>query len=361
MFSSSSRLTFTRTAHARVGLRIDGRELDVFVFEVRVVHLKLVFRRPLEDHSAHVSHREAALRERRLAAQDALVRYDAPLLPSLESAEFALRVARDPIEPHLKHWADFYPWRPLPLRHPRGDHVVQLLAVLDAELNTQHRDGEEVHEIVEREARPGENPVLDFLADPPFVESGKSRHLGRAESCGRHKYYLDRIQYDADRAAPQAAVRARAPRPTLFCSFCGGGNVASLVEPEAGSIVAVDHNERAGLLEAVESKPECGSSSAAKMQATAMPSRRSCRVARPTPKPSPSRLSNLDWYGPYVNPAVNSAYIALDSATLANMADASRVIRAARSSTPPIWRLRSNFGAPSYRSTFIGFRCARTP
>jgi len=71
---------------------------------------------------------------------------------------------------------------------------------------------------------------------------------------------------------------------------------------------------------------------------------------------------NLDWYAPYVTPAVNSAYMALNSAMIADMADASRVIRGgAFFYTSDLAAPYRNFGAPSYRSTFIGFRCARTP
>ncbi len=59
-FSSSRSLTFTRVAHARVGPRIDGRELDVVVLEVRAILQKLALRRALEDHAADVSNRESA-------------------------------------------------------------------------------------------------------------------------------------------------------------------------------------------------------------------------------------------------------------------------------------------------------------
>ncbi|HXN32468.1 MAG TPA: formylglycine-generating enzyme family protein, partial [Polyangiaceae bacterium] len=69
---------------------------------------------------------------------------------------------------------------------------------------------------------------------------------------------------------------------------------------------------------------------------------------------------NLDWYAPYVDPAVNGARVTLDSTT--DTADSTRVIRGGAffyaSDLPSPYR---NFGAPTYRSNFIGFRCARSP
>jgi hypothetical protein len=91
-----------RAAHARVGPREDGRELDVLLGEVRVIFSDLLRSSAAQKHSAEVEDAKPALGEGRLAPKDSLGGDDARPLPRLEAGELRLRVFGDPVEVNLQ-------------------------------------------------------------------------------------------------------------------------------------------------------------------------------------------------------------------------------------------------------------------
>src|SRR5712692_9703315 len=93
MFSSRRSFRSTSwTSHRRISQGVHLRELDVLVFQVRVVLTNLGRRGPLQEQSADVAHREATARKDGFATENAIIG-DELALPRFEAACLILGVA----------------------------------------------------------------------------------------------------------------------------------------------------------------------------------------------------------------------------------------------------------------------------
>ena len=88
------------------------------------------------------------------------------------------------VEPDFEDGAELDPSGASACPHRPGDEVVELPAVVHAELHPQDGEDGEVDEVGEREVRAREDPVLDLLADTSLVEAREGSDLVGGEDLG---------------------------------------------------------------------------------------------------------------------------------------------------------------------------------